>query len=147
MTLALREAALAAQRGEVPVGAVVVQDGSVLGRAHNEVETRQDATAHAEMLAIRQATDAVGTWRLNDATLYVTLEPCPMCAGALMLSRLSTVVFGARDPKFGACGSVVDLFADEARWNHRVSLVSGVGEHESARLLRDFFARRRAQTT
>jgi len=144
MALALREATRAASLGEVPVGAVVVQHGVVLGRGGNMVETRGDATAHAEMIALREAVDALGDWRLVDAAMYVTLEPCPMCAGALILARVGTVVFGARDPKFGACGSVVDLLGGGPRWNHRVAVVAGVEEDESARLLREFFARRRA---
>ena len=145
MNLAMREAERAADVGEVPVGAVVVYQDAVIGSAHNEVESRGDATAHAEMLALREAAGAVGGWRLIDADLYVTLEPCPMCAGALILSRVRSVVFGARDPKFGGCGSVTDLFAAEARWNHRVETVEGVCAEQSAELLRGFFRSRRAQ--
>lgn len=144
MALALREAEKGLRRGEVPVGAVIVRGDAVVGAGHNLVERRGNATAHAEMIAIGKATRALGDWRLAGATLYVTLEPCPMCAGALILSRIATLVFGAYDSKFGACGSVVDLFADERTWNHRVAVVPGVMADESAKLLRRFFAERRA---
>ncbi len=144
MRLALEEAHRAATDGEVPVGAVIVLDGKVIGSGHNETEGRQDSTAHAEMLAIRRAADAIGGWRLTGADAYVTLEPCPMCAGALMLARIRTVVFGARDEKFGALGSITDIYDDQNRWNHRVSVVSGVCAEESAELLRGFFRARRA---
>jgi len=144
MALALREAERAARMGEVPVGAVVVQHGVVVGRGHNMVETRQDATAHAEMIALRRAAETLDGWRLSDAAIYVTLEPCPMCAGALILARLGTLVYGARDPKFGACGSVVNVFDEANAWNHRLTVVPDVMAEESARLLREFFAGRRA---
>ncbi|HOF61030.1 MAG TPA: tRNA adenosine(34) deaminase TadA [Candidatus Latescibacteria bacterium] len=143
MRLALAEARAALYEQEVPVGAVVVRDGIVIGRGHNTVETGESALNHAEMLALREATQAVGAWRLNDAVLYVTLEPCMMCAGALMLSRIGGLVFGARDPKFGACGSRIDALAPEMGWNHRVNIISGVLADESAALLREFFSSRR----
>jgi tRNA(adenine34) deaminase len=145
MHLALREAARAGEMGEVPVGSVVVLDGTIIGRGHNEVEMRGDASAHAEILAMRRAADAVGSWRLNGADLYVTLEPCPMCAGALILSRIRTLVFGARDPKFGAVGSVTNLLDDGLPWNHRLEVVEGIDADASARLLKEFFQRRRSQ--
>jgi tRNA(adenine34) deaminase len=145
MRLALDEARSAAAVGEVPVGAVIVLGDEVLGRGHNMVETLGDATAHAEMLAIRRAAEVQRTWRLNDATLYVTLEPCAMCSGASMLSRLGRIVFGASDPKFGACGSVVNVLADDLGWNHRLEVVSGVCAEASADLMRSFFRQRRGQ--
>ena len=144
MKLALREAETAQTRGEVPVGAVLVLSGVAVGRGHNLVETERDATAHAEMLAMREAAQHVGNQRLNDATMYVTLEPCPMCMGAMILARIGRVVFGARDPKFGACGSIVDLLAEENRWNHTVDIRGGVLADESAVLMRRFFERLRS---
>jgi tRNA(adenine34) deaminase len=143
MACALREAEKAAQMGEVPVGAVVVCEGAAIGRGHNLVESRGSATAHAEMIALAEAARAIGDWRLAGSTLYATIEPCPMCAGAIILSRVGTLVYGAADAKFGACGSVVNLFSENAAWNHRVSVVSGVRADESTRLLREFFAERR----
>jgi len=142
MEEALTEARRAAELGEVPVGAVVVKDGEIVGRAHNRREVDGDPLAHAEMLALRQASTAIGGWRLDGATLYVTLEPCAMCAGALVLSRVDRLVFGARDPKAGFCGSLGNLVAD-ARLNHRPQVSEGVGGEEAARLLRTFFARLR----
>lgn len=142
MHLALREAALAPALGEIPIAAVLVYQGQVLASAHNFREVRQDPTAHAEMLVIRQAADHLGSWRLTETTLYVTLEPCPMCAGAIVQSRIPRLVFGAWDPKAGACGSVLDIPA-ERRLNHRVMVTGGVLESESQRLLQDFFRRLR----
>src|ERR1700722_2085561 len=121
MRLAMREAERALEHGDVPIGAVVVREGEVLASAHNERELRQDPTAHAEILVLRDAASAVGSWRVLDAVLYVTLEPCAMCAGALVLARVARVVFGASDPKAGACGSVLDVLA-EPRLNHRPQL-------------------------
>ena len=146
MQVALREAVRAAELGEVPVGAVVVLNGEIIGRGRNEVEQRRDASAHAEMLALREAAEAVGSWRLTGADIYVTLEPCPMCAGALILSRIRSVVFGARDPKFGALGSVTNLLDESARWNHRFDVIAGIEANESARLLREFFRELRANS-
>ena len=142
MTLALREAAQALEEDEVPVGAVVVADGRVIGRAHNQREALNDPTAHAEMIALTQAAEALGSWRLDRATLYVTLEPCPMCAGALVNARLGRLVFGARDPKAGACGSLYDIVRDP-RLNHRMPVAEGVKADESAEVLRSFFRARR----
>ena len=145
MSLALDQAKEAACRGEVPVGAVVVHHGVLVGRGHNAVESRRDATAHAEMIALAEAVRALGDWRLTQTALYVTLEPCPMCAGAAILSRVGTIVYGAADAKFGACGSVTDLFAEGLGWNHRPEIVRGVSGEECARLLREFFRTRRAE--
>lgn len=142
MALALDEARQALERGEVPVGAVVVRGGEVLARAGNEREGRQDPTAHAEVLALRRAAAAAGHWRLNDATLYVTLEPCAMCAGALVQARLAHVVFGAADPKAGAVDSVFAIPTD-VRLNHRVTVTSGVAADDAAALLQQFFSQRR----
>ncbi|MFH0947334.1 MAG: tRNA adenosine(34) deaminase TadA [Planctomycetota bacterium] len=145
MELALREAARALEEDEVPVGAVMVASGSVIARAHNQVRQLRDPTAHAEMLAITQAAAALENERLGTVTLYVSLEPCAMCAGALVLSRLDRVVFGARDQKAGACGSVYDILRDP-RMNHRPEVTAGVGAERSGLMLREFFdsQRRRA---
>ena len=142
MRLALREAEQALEHEDVPIGAVVVREGEVLAAAHNERELRQDPTAHAEILALRAAAHARGSWRVLDAVLYVTLEPCAMCAGAVVLARIPRVVFGASDPKAGACGSVLDVLA-EPRLNHRPEVAGGLLAQESAALLSSFFASRR----
>ena len=142
MHLALREAALAPALGEIPIAAVLVYQGQVLASAHNFREVRQDPTAHAEMLVIRQAADHLGSWRLTETTLYVTLEPCAMCTGAIILSRIPRLVFGAQDPKAGACGSLFDLPA-EPRLNHRVRVTGGIHARESQKLLQEFFRRLR----
>lgn len=142
MALALDEARAAGPAGEVPIGAVVVAGGRVLARAHNRRETDHDPTAHAEILALRAAARALGDWHLEQAALYVTLEPCFMCAGALVNARLGLLVFGARDPKAGAVGSLADVPAD-ARLNHRLPVRSGVLAGEAADLLRAFFRERR----
>ncbi len=144
MGVALREAGKAADRGEVPIGAVVVVDGVLLARGHNLRETQDDPTAHAELVAIRRAAKKIGGWRLVGATLYVTLEPCIMCMGAILLARLAKVVYGCRDPKGGAAGSLYDLSADR-RLNHRVDLVAGVREAECSAMLSGFFAALRKQ--
>jgi len=138
MAHALREAQAAAKEGEVPVGAVVVCDGRIIGRGRNACERLQDATAHAEMVAITAASQELGTWRLEDCTLYVTLEPCPMCLGACLNSRVKRVVYGALEPKCGACGSVVDLSAPPG-YNHRIAITGGILSDESAQLLKGFF--------
>ena len=143
MLEALREAERAGRRGEVPVGAVVVGAGRVLGRAGNAIEATQDPTAHAEMLALRQAAAALGTRRLLATTLYVTLEPCAMCAGAAVLARVSRLVFGTADPKAGACGSLRNV-AEDPRLNHRCQVRGGVLERECAELLKGFFVALRA---
>jgi tRNA(adenine34) deaminase len=144
MALALVEAKQAADHGDVPVGAVVVADGAVLGARHNERELTGDPTAHAELLAIRDAASARGTWRLHDATLFVTLEPCPMCAGAAVAARLQRLVFATPDPKAGACGSLYNLCADP-RLNHEVAVDTGVLREQASALLSTFFASMRAQ--
>jgi tRNA(adenine34) deaminase len=143
MGLALEEARTASLWGDVPVGAVVARRETVLGRAGNARERRQDPTAHAELLALRAAADVVGSWHLDGATMFVTLEPCAMCAGALVLARVERLVFGAADPKAGFAGSLGDLVRDP-RLNHSVEVASGVRARECADLLRDFFAERRA---
>ncbi|GAB6007338.1 tRNA adenosine(34) deaminase TadA [Geobacillus vulcani] len=144
MRLAMEEAKKAEQIGEVPIGAVIVQDGRVIARAHNLRETEQRAIAHAEILAIDEACRATGSWRLERATLYVTLEPCAMCAGAIVLSRIERVVFGAFDPKGGCAGTLMNLL-QESRFNHQVKVVSGVLADECGSLLSQFFRRLREQ--
>ena len=139
MEQALAEARRAGELGEVPVGAVVVLGGEVIGRGHNRREIDQDPLAHAEVFAIREAAARVGSWRLTGCSLYVTLEPCAMCSGALVLSRIDRLVYAASDPKAGFCGSLGNLVEDP-RLNHRLALVRGVLERESATLLREFFA-------
>jgi tRNA(adenine34) deaminase len=142
MHLALREAELASAHDDVPIGAVVAQGGEAIAVAHNERELRHDPTAHAEILALREAGRLAGSWRLLDATLYVTLEPCAMCAGALVLARVARVVFGAGDPKAGACGSVLDIPA-EPRLNHHPAVAGGLLADDCGGLLSRFFASRR----
>lgn len=142
MDLALEQARRAEQHGDVPIGAAILRDGELLAAAGNERELRNDPTAHAEVLAIRAAAAALGGWRLPGTTLYVTLEPCAMCAGAIVLARIPTVVFGTPDPKAGAAGSVLDVLASPAL-NHRPEVIPGVRAAESAALIRDFFAARR----
>lgn len=142
MELALEEAQMAAAGGDVPVGAVALCGGEVIGRGRNERERRKDPTAHAELLALREASQALGTWRLEAVTLVVTLEPCAMCAGALVAGRVGHLVFAAADPKAGACGSLYNLCADP-RLNHEVVVTTGVLAGAAGDLLRDFFARRR----
>ena len=139
---ALRQAARAQQAEEVPVGAVVVRQGRVIARAFNQVELLKDATAHAEMLALTQAEGAVGDWRLTDCTLYVTKEPCPMCAGAMVHVRLARVVYGASDPKAGAAGSALNLLQFSSL-NHRCEITAGVREAECRALLQNFFLQQR----
>jgi tRNA(adenine34) deaminase len=142
MGLALDEAALAVSHGDVPVGAVALFDGRVIASRHNEREQRGDPTAHAELLALSDAAAVIGTWRLTDVTLVVTLEPCPMCAGALVAARVGRLVFGAADTKAGACGSLYNLCADP-RLNHELPVVPGVRAEEAATLLTRFFDDRR----
>ena len=137
MSQALELAREAADAGEVPVGCVIVRDGAVIGRGRNRREEKQAVCSHAEMEAMAQANAALGSWRLDNCALYVTLEPCPMCAGAIINARIPRVVFGAPDPKAGSCGSVTDLFA--LPYNHRPACEGGVLEEECAQLLRDFF--------
>lgn len=142
MKLALQQAAGAALQGEVPIGAVLVKDGAVLVMDHNRREQLGDATAHAELLVIREAGRLLGGWRLPGTTLYVTLEPCPMCAGALVQARVERLVFGAADPKAGAAGTLYNIVSD-TRLNHRLSVTGGILEEECALLLQDFFRLRR----
>lgn len=143
MGLALERARAAEEHGDVPIGAVIARGDEPLAAAGNERELRRDPTAHAELLAIRAAAEALGGWRLPETTLYVTLEPCAMCAGAIVLARIPEVVFGAPDPKAGAAGSVLDVLAEPAL-NHRPEVTGGVREDECAAVLREFFALRRA---
>ncbi len=138
MRIALAEAGSAAKLGEVPVGAAILKDGAVVGTGHNLTRTNQDPTAHAEMVAIRSTADATGSWWLENCTIYVTLEPCAMCAGALVLARLSRLVFGASDPKAGACGSLRNILSDK-RLNHRLDVTRGVSEAVCADVLQRFF--------
>ena len=142
MRLALREAERALEHGDVPIGSVIVHDGEVIGAGANERELRGDPTAHAEVLALREAAAKLGSWRLPDCVLYVTLEPCAMCAGAIVLARVPRVVYGAPDPKAGMAGSVLDVLG-EPRLNHRPEVAPGLLASDSAELLRSFFASRR----
>ena len=142
MRLALREAARALEHDDVPIGAVIVREGEVIGSGHNERELRGDPTAHAEMIAVREAARALGSWRVLDAVMYVTLEPCAMCAGAIVLARLPRVIFGASDTKAGAAGSVLDVLA-EPRLNHRPQVERGLLAADCAELLQRFFASKR----
>lgn len=143
MRQAIAEARLALEHADVPVGAVVVHEGNIIGRGHNQREQLQDPTAHAEIIALTAAASAIGHWRLLDCTMYVTLEPCVMCAGALVNARVPRLVYGADDPKAGACGSLYNVVTD-TRLNHRLQVLRGVLADECAQLLRDFFARQRA---
>jgi tRNA(adenine34) deaminase len=143
MRAALAEAERARQKGEVPIGAVLVLDGAIVGRGHNLRETSNDPTSHAEMVAIRQAAAAIGHWRLLDTTLYVTLEPCVMCMGAIILARIPRLVYACRDPRAGAVGSIYDFSRDE-RFNHKVEVTEGVLGEECSQLLSNFFQQLRA---
>ena len=142
MRLAMREAERALEHEDVPIGAVLVRDGEVIATGHNERELRQDPTAHAETIALRAGATALGSWRLLETVLYVTLEPCAMCAGAIVLARVPRVVYGASDPKAGACGSVLDVLGEQ-RLNHRPAVAGGLLAQECGALLTDFFASRR----
>lgn len=142
MRLAIREAERALEHEDVPIGAVLAHGGEAIALAHNERELRQDPTAHAETIALREAARALGSWRVLDSVLYVTLEPCAMCAGAIVLARVPRVVFGASDPKAGACGSVLDVLG-EPRLNHRPEVAGGLLAEECGALLSEFFASRR----
>ena len=144
MAMALDEARSAAAQGEVPVGAILVVDGEVVASRGNERERRHDPTAHAEMLVLRDAAGIAGGWRLRDATLYVTLEPCAMCAGAIVLARVKRLVYGADDPKAGAAGTVFNI-VDHPALNHRPEVLAGVMSPEASSILREFFAERREQ--
>jgi tRNA(adenine34) deaminase len=142
MRLALAEAQAALELDEVPVGCVIVCRGRVIAAAHNQREALQDPTAHAEMIAITQAAESLGDWRLEDCSMYVTLEPCPMCAGAVVQARIPQLVYGTADPKAGACRTLYSIVSDP-RLNHQAELVSGILESDCAALLRDFFASKR----
>lgn len=142
MKIAIEEAKKSLASGDVPVGAIVVRDGAIIARAHNEVEKRGDATAHAEILALQKAIKKVGYKHLLDCIVFTTLEPCPMCAGALVLARVRTVVFSAKDPKGGAGGSVMNILSNP-NLNHRIEVVSGVLEEISSKLIKDFFSKLR----
>ena len=146
MQAALREAQLAYEAGEVPVGCLIVHDGQIIGKAHNQREVLQDPTAHAEILAITQAAAHLRRWRLEGARLYVTLEPCAMCAGAIILARIDEVYYGASDPKAGCCGTLMNLLEDK-RFNHRPRLRSGLLAHERSRILSAFFHQIRHSNT
>ncbi|MFH0855965.1 MAG: tRNA adenosine(34) deaminase TadA [Candidatus Omnitrophota bacterium] len=142
MRQALQEAQTAFQEDEVPVGAVIINDGKIIARGHNQVERLKDPTAHAEMIALTSAANFLGTKWLNEAGLYVTIEPCSMCAGALVLARVKYIYFGARDPKTGACGSALNI-VDNKKLNHRIKVRGGILEEESAGLLKEFFKNKR----
>jgi tRNA(adenine34) deaminase len=144
MRLAIEEAGKAGEKAEVPIGAVIVLDGEVIASAHNLRETTQNAVTHAELLAIESACEKLGTWRLENAELYVTLEPCPMCSGAIILSRIKTVVYGAPDPKAGCAGTLMNLLDDD-RFNHQCDVVPGVLQEECGELLTSFFRRLRKE--
>lgn len=146
MRQALREAEKAFELDEVPVGAVIVHEGRVIGRGHNQIERLQDPTAHAEMIALTAAANHLSSRRLEDCTMYVTLEPCPMCAGAIVLARIPNLVFGGYDPKAGACGTIMNI-VEEKRLNHSVHVVGGVCDRESEDLLKGFFGRVRTLPT
>ena len=144
MTEAIKEAVAAFDEDEVPIGCVIVYQGKIIGRAHNQRETLKDPTAHAEVLAITQAANYLDNWRLTGCTMYITLEPCTMCAGALVLSRIDKVVYGPTDPKGGACGTLYNI-VDDSNLNHRIEVVSDFMAEPSRKLLQDFFAQKRKQ--
>ena len=144
MGVAIESARIAEDNGDVPIGAVIVREGQIIGKAYNQREQLQDPTAHAEIIALTQAAAAVENWHLNGCTMYVTLEPCPMCAGALVLSRMDRLVYGCSDPKAGACGSLYNIVTD-GRLNHRLEVSSGVMEEQCREQLQGFFARRREE--
>jgi len=144
MGVAIESAKIAEDNGDVPIGAVIVREGQIIAKAYNQREQLQDPTAHAEIIALTQAAASVENWHLDGCTMYVTLEPCCMCAGALVLSRMDKLVYGCKDPKAGACGSLYNIVADE-RLNHRLEVTVGVMEEECSELLQSFFARRRIE--
>lgn len=144
MTEALKEAQISLQKEEIPIGCVIVKDGQIIGRGHNAREELNQAIMHAEIMAINEANTAEGNWRLLDATLFVTIEPCVMCSGAIGLARLPRVIYGAQNPKFGAAGSLYDILIDQ-RLNHRVTVERGILEKECAQIMQDFFRHRRAK--
>ncbi|RQD73992.1 MAG: tRNA adenosine(34) deaminase TadA [Candidatus Syntrophonatronum acetioxidans] len=138
MKEALKEAEMALEKGEVPIGAVLVKEGKILGRGHNLKEEKRDPTAHAEILALQEGSRDLNSWRLTGTTLYVTVEPCPMCAGALIQARVKRLVFGVRDTKAGVCGSLYNLVQDD-RFNHQLEVVEGILEQDCRRIMQDFF--------
>lgn len=142
MNQALREAEKAFEKDEVPIGAVIVLDNKIIGRGHNLTQSLKDATAHAEMIAITSAAEKIGDWRLENCILYSTIEPCTMCAGAAVLSRIKTIYYGARDPKFGACGSIFDIPTNE-KLNHRIEVIAGLMESEAVEIMQRFFKKLR----
>jgi tRNA(adenine34) deaminase len=144
MFAALQEAEKALDENEVPVGAVIVIDNKIIGRGYSQVEKLKDATAHAEMIALTAAANHIGNWRLNECSIYVTLEPCIMCTGAMLASRINELYFAAFDPKFGACGSLYNL-AEESKTNHKIKVFSGIYAEESKKLLQEFFSRLQKQ--
>jgi tRNA(adenine34) deaminase len=144
MRAAIREAQAAEEDGDVPIGCVIAHGGIIIAKAHNQREQLTDPTAHAEMIAITQAAEHLQSWRLHGCTIYVTLEPCSMCAGAMVLGRIDRLVYGCRDPKTGACGSLYNIVQDE-RLNHRIEVTEGVLEQDCSAMLSDFFARRRLE--
>jgi tRNA(adenine34) deaminase len=144
MRAAIREAQIAEEKGDVPIGCVIVYNGVIIAKGHNQREQLTDPTAHAEMIAITQAAEYLQSWRLHGCTIYVTLEPCTMCSGAMVLARIDRLVFGCRDPKTGACGSLYNIVRDE-RLNHRVEITESVLENECSAMLSEFFARRRLE--
>ena len=144
MQMAIEQARIAEENGDVPIGAVIVGENRIIGKAYNQREQLRDPTAHAEIIALTQAAAALGNWHLNGCTIYVTLEPCPMCAGALVLSRMDRLVYGCDDPKAGACKSLYNIVQD-GRLNHRLEVTSGVLAEQCSKLLQDFFQRRRTE--
>jgi tRNA(adenine34) deaminase len=144
MKLALGQAQIAEENGDVPIGAIIIYKDQIIGKAYNQREQLKDPTAHAEIIALTQAAAALQTWRLTGCTMYVTLEPCPMCAGALVLARMDRLVFGSDDPKAGACGSLYDIVRDN-RLNHRLEVTTGVLADECSKLLQDFFQKKRLE--
>jgi len=144
MKAAIQAAKIAEENGDVPIGAVIVYKDRIIGRAYNQREQLKDPTAHAEIIALTQAAAFLESWRLNDCTIYVTLEPCPMCAGALVLARIDRLVYGCDDPKAGACGSLYNIVTDE-RLNHRLEVTAGILEKECSEQLQNFFAHRREE--
>jgi tRNA(adenine34) deaminase len=144
MKLAIEQAQIAEENGDVPIGAIIVFQNQTIGKAYNQREQLKDPTAHAEIIALTQAAAFLESWRLHDCTIYVTLEPCPMCAGALVLARLDRLVYGCDDPKAGACGSLYNIVQDD-RLNHRLEITSGVLADECSKLLQDFFQQRRSE--
>jgi tRNA(adenine34) deaminase len=144
MFAALQEAEKALEENEIPVGAVVVKDNKIIGRGYNQVERLKDATAHAEMIALTAAANHIGNWRLNNCSIYITLEPCIMCTGAMLASRIEELYFAAFDPKFGACGSLYNL-AEDGKTNHKLKVFSGIYADESKKMLQDFFIKLKTQ--